>query len=140
EYYEGILLFEIMEEEVWNRAMDDSTGQRAYFDTHAEKYVAGERLVGKIYHAKSRSQIQELEELIRNGESAAVKEFIGKHRIRIDSGAFEQKDRAFFSGIEWAPGLHKVERNDLHILVEAQQILAPGPQTFEEARASVISD
>src|SRR6185369_791903 len=40
EYREGILLFEIMEKEVWNKASEDTVGQRKFYQEHASKYQA----------------------------------------------------------------------------------------------------
>ena len=41
EYYEGILLFEIMEKEVWSKASEDSVGQQTYYETHKPDYPPG---------------------------------------------------------------------------------------------------
>ncbi|NJN27710.1 MAG: peptidylprolyl isomerase [Cyclobacteriaceae bacterium] len=43
EYYEGILLFDIMNEHVWNKASSDSLGQRQYFKENADNYQWGQR-------------------------------------------------------------------------------------------------
>ncbi|MDH4057847.1 MAG: peptidylprolyl isomerase, partial [Cyclobacteriaceae bacterium] len=40
----------------------------------------------------------------------------------------------------WKPGDYSVENSGMYYLVRILEILAPGPMTFEEARASVISD
>ena len=138
EYYEGILLFEIMESEVWNKAMEDTAGQRNYFNKHPGKYTAAERMVGKIYTASAKQPMEELKRMIEEGED--VNDFLVKHRIKEDSGAFEQKERAVFSQIGWAPGVYLTAQNGLNQLIFIEKILPPGPQTFEEARASVISD
>ena len=52
EYYEGILLFEIMENEVWNKASDDSVGQHTYYKNHIADYQAGERAKTMIYSSR----------------------------------------------------------------------------------------
>ncbi|HCW08574.1 MAG TPA: peptidylprolyl isomerase, partial [Cytophagales bacterium] len=49
EYREGILLFEIIEKEVWNKASDDSVGQRKYYNEHLDKYKAGSRIEARIF-------------------------------------------------------------------------------------------
>jgi peptidyl-prolyl cis-trans isomerase SurA len=43
EYAEGLLLFEIMQKEVWNKALEDSIGQKRYYDEHIEDYKAPNR-------------------------------------------------------------------------------------------------
>lgn len=139
EYYEGILLFEIMEKEVWNKAMEDTTGQRKYFNQHAGKYKAGERMAGSIYNAANKSQLEKLREMLQVGADG-VREFLSANRIRQDSGAFEKKDRIILSKINRAPGLYMADHNGTAYLVEIHRILPPGPQSFDEARPSVISD
>ena len=54
EYYEGILLFEIMEKEVWNKAAEDSAGQHTYYKNHIADYQAGERAKTMIYSSNSK--------------------------------------------------------------------------------------
>lgn len=139
EYYEGILLFEIMEREVWNKAMADTAGQRKFFSANPGKYTAGERMVGNIYSSTVRRNIETLQRMFEDGEDG-VEEFLAANRIRQDSGAFEKKDRNIFSQVNWAPGFDLVESNGVIYLLAIERILPPGSQTFDEARASVISD
>jgi peptidyl-prolyl cis-trans isomerase SurA len=138
EYYEGILLFEIMEREVWNKAMEDSVGQRKYFEQHRGKYNADERMVGKVFATSVRSHMEQLKRLIENDEQ--TDEFLTANRIRQDSGAFEKKDRIIFSNIPWSTGVYTVEHNGVNYVIDIDKIIPPGPQTFDEARASVVSD
>ncbi|WP_339606286.1 peptidylprolyl isomerase [uncultured Roseivirga sp.] len=43
EYREGLMLFEIMEKEVWNKAIEDSIGLKSFFNSNKENYTAPER-------------------------------------------------------------------------------------------------
>lgn len=139
EYYEGILLFEIMEREIWNKALEDTVGQRKYFEQHASEFKAGERIVGKIYHSSEKGQLEKLKAMVEDNEEG-ISDFLAAYRIRQDTGSFEKKDRTIFSKINWAPGIHLTDHNGVNYLVVIEKILPPGPSTFEEARASVISD
>ena len=139
EYYEGILLFEIMEKEVWNRAMEDTTGQRRYFEAHRQQYHAGDRMVGKIYSSPSKDYLWQLKALAEQGDTT-LQAFVANHRIREDAGTFEKADRPLLSEIPWSPGAHFAEIKGTPYLVVIDRLLPPGPETFGEARASVISD
>ncbi len=44
EYYDGTLLFEIMNDKVWQRANTDSIGLKQYFESSSEHYKWGERV------------------------------------------------------------------------------------------------
>ncbi len=141
EYYEGILLFEIMEKEIWNRASEDSVGQYNYFQSHTADYRANERASGKIYSGSSRELLEQLKDMLaKNEDSLAVQQFVKDHKIRQESGAFEKSERLVLSKIEWKPGLSLAENNGAFYLVEVKEIVPPGPRTFAEARPSVISD
>ena len=139
EYYEGILLFEIMEKEIWNKAMEDSIGQRHYYQNHTGNYNAGERIVGKIYSSASKEYLWKLKDLIERNDTS-LPAFIAENRIREDEGTYERTERPVFSEIPWSTGAHMTSYKGMHYLVLAENLLPPGPETFEEAHASVISD
>lgn len=50
EYREGLLLFELMETEIWNKAKVDTLGYTAYYEKHKQKYKQKQRLDLAIYH------------------------------------------------------------------------------------------
>jgi peptidyl-prolyl cis-trans isomerase SurA len=140
EYYEGILLFEIMEREVWNKATEDSIGQRNYYNSHVANYQAKERIKGKIFTSQSLSNIEQLKALIEKGDSAKIQNFITTQKIRQESGAFEKTDRPVLGKTPWSPGIHLSENNGTQYLVWIKSMLPPGQKSFNEARSSVISD
>ncbi len=139
EYYEGILLFEIMEKEVWNKATEDTVGQLEYFKMHASKYTAKDRISGTIYASPLKSTLEQLKQSLEAGDTS-VQNFVKKNKIRLEAGSFEKDDRPVFSKISWSPGLHLSDNNGLNYLILIEKILPPGPKTFLEARSSVISD
>jgi len=59
EYYEGILLFEIMNKNVWGKAVEDTVGLRAYFENHRDKYSWGTRADAVILETKNRSLLDD---------------------------------------------------------------------------------
>lgn len=140
EYYEGILLFEIMEKEVWNKASADSAGQRKFYENNRKSYHAGERVRADIYSSGLRDNLEKLKSLLEKPDTLKVAEAIASLKIRNDSGIFSREDRIVLSKIPWATGMHLVENNNLHYLVNVKEIVGPGRKTFEEARPEVISD
>ncbi|HRJ29274.1 MAG TPA: peptidylprolyl isomerase [Cyclobacteriaceae bacterium] len=140
EYYEGILLFDIMEREVWNRASEDTTGQRAYYTEHATNFMAGERVLAELFSANSADQLTELKSALERKDTLAVEEFIKARRIRQEKGAFQKGDRPVLAKVAWATGIHTAENNGMYYLVRIFELLEPGPLAFEEARAAVIAE
>lgn len=140
EYYEGVLLFEIMDQEVWKKAADDSAGQHRFYMANVQKYQAGERIEGRIFSSPSSENIRDLHNMLQRGDTLRLPSFIAERNIRREDGVFERHDRPVLGKIRPALGLRTVENGDLYYLVEIRRILPPGHRTFAEARAAVISD
>ncbi|MFN5910399.1 MAG: peptidylprolyl isomerase, partial [Bacteroidota bacterium] len=49
EYHDGILLYEIMTDKVWNKAIKDTTGLKKFFEDNRSKYMWGKRLDAVVY-------------------------------------------------------------------------------------------
>jgi peptidyl-prolyl cis-trans isomerase SurA len=140
EYYEGILLFEIMEKEVWSKASEDSTGQRRYFNEHASDYKAGERVKAVFYSSQTKDFVEPLSELITRGDEAAAQEYAATHKVKSESGFYKKDDKPVLKKVQWAKGVYSAENNGIYYLAWLKDILPPGPMSFEEARPAVISD
>jgi len=140
EYYEGILLFDIMEKEVWKKASDDSVGQRKFFDTHPELYKAGERVRATIYYSDSKEIIDQLSKHTQANDSAAVQEILKNKNVYSETGTFQREDRPALRNINWKLGQYQSQNANTYQLVIVTNMVAPGSLSFEDARASVISE
>jgi peptidyl-prolyl cis-trans isomerase SurA len=139
EYREGILLFEIMETEIWGKASADSAGQKQYFEQNQSRYQAGERLEARIFSASDKSVIEEMQKKIARGDTlkdSDLKKFKSIQNFR----TYERKDNKVIDQISWSTGLHEAEMDGLFYLVEVKRLIAPGLKTYEEARPQVIAD
>lgn len=139
EYREGILLFEIMETEIWGKASADSAGQKRYFEQNQSRYQAGERLEARIFSASDKSVIEDIQSKISRGDTlkdSDLKKFKSIQNFR----TYERKDNKVIDQISWSTGLHEAEMDGLFYLVEVKRLIAPGLKTYEEARPQVIAD
>lgn len=140
EYYEGILLFEIMEKEVWSKASADSLGQRRYYDSHRSRYQAPERAKAVIYSATAQNGFPALREAISAGDERKAQDLAIAQKIRIESGVFNRDEKEVLGKIPWSTGVYTTENSGMYYLAWLKEVLAPGVMSFEEARPSVISD
>lgn len=63
EYRDGILLFQLMDEKVWSKAIEDTVGLKKYFADNQAKYQWEQRVQGTVISAATlalRSQVQPL--------------------------------------------------------------------------------
>jgi peptidyl-prolyl cis-trans isomerase SurA len=140
EYYEGILLFDIMEKEVWNKASADSVGQHRYYDAHANDYQAGERARASFYFTASNGFVEKLKPLLNAGDEKAINEFVAQNKLKTETGYYKKEEKTILQKVPWSAGVHSAENNGMYYLAWIKNILPPGAMSFEEARPAVISD
>ncbi|WP_276497818.1 peptidylprolyl isomerase [Pontibacter litorisediminis] len=62
EYHDGILLFQLMDEKVWSKAIEDTVGLRNYFNQNREKYKWGERADAIVISAANKDLLQQAQQ------------------------------------------------------------------------------
>ncbi|GAB3641008.1 peptidylprolyl isomerase [Spirosoma arcticum] len=65
EIRDGVLLSQLMEENVWERSMVDSTGQQRYFEQNKDKYRFPERAVATIVVAPNDALLKQATDMLR---------------------------------------------------------------------------
>lgn len=139
EYREGILLFEIMENEVWNKASEDTVGQKKFYEANKTRYQAGDRVEARYFASNDKKLIEEtLAKVNRNDTllQADLRKFKSVQNFR----TYEKKDSKILDQVTWVTGLHETSADGLHYLVDIKRLVPPGVKEFTEARAQVIAD
>jgi len=64
EYREGILLFTLMDQKVWSKAIEDTTGLKSFFKLNNEKYRWNQRVKATVYSAKDDATLARVKSLL----------------------------------------------------------------------------
>lgn len=139
EYREGILLFSIMEREVWNKASADTAGQRSYYEANQSRYTAGERVEARLLATADDTYRQAIKEKIKRGDTLKADELRALKVAQALRG-YARGESKPVDQVLWVAGLHETEANNLFYLVEVTRLLPAGSKSFNEARAAVIAD
>ncbi|MBK8445083.1 MAG: peptidylprolyl isomerase [Sphingobacteriales bacterium] len=144
EYRDGILLFDLTNREVWEKALTDSTGLKQYFEQHSDKYQWGERCKATIYTCHDEATAQALKAVLDKGSAETfIKENLDKGiKIGMQSGSFEKGQNDAIDSIPWKKGTSRILGNDKKeaIVVYVEAILPPAPRTLDEAKGYVVAD
>lgn len=87
EYREGILLFDLMDMEVWSKAMTDTLGLKTFFMEHRDHYTWNERLDGMIFSSSGNEGLDLIRDLLGQSYYAISGKVL----------AFEMKEKGFLN-------------------------------------------
>jgi len=146
EYHDGILLYEIMSDKVWNKAMKDTTGLKAFYEANKENYRWGNRISGDIYECNSKEIAQEVLKLTKIDSLTSSKivrkiNETSELNVRNRNGKFETEKVNYLNGKTFKVGVNEpFEFDGKFYVVEVEELLAPTLKEFNEAKGSITSD
>ena len=147
EYRDGILLFDLMDREVWDKAVKDTTGLKEFHAKHADKYMWEERAKATIVTVTRQESLSKVKALIDAGtpldslRSALQRDSINYAYVR--SGYYQHGDNQYVDQTEWKVGATKEIPSTVDqstVLVYIRELRDPEPKTLREARGLVTSD
>jgi len=148
EYREGIMLFQIMEDEVWKKAAEDTVGLKEYYNKNLDKYRWDERLEAVVYKSNNSEILNEIKFLIENDRIGeySKKELENKFNaqtalsLQIDSGKYTFDHDKVITAVDKRPGVYLVESGELKALVHVMEVLPEQTKPLGKVRGLVISD
>lgn len=147
EYHDGIILYEIMQDQVWNKAVKDTAGLRAFFMENRSKYAWSNRLDATVYECKDEYiAVQVYGMLVQSDtiNSKAVLDVINKDselNLKVRMNKFEIAQTPYLQQRNFTPGLNPVYLMDgKWYVVKVAAVLAPAPKEYNEAKGLATSD
>ncbi len=145
EYRDGLLLFDLMENEVWNKASKDTTGLEEFYQKNKAQYTWNKRAVGTLFSGASKKDIAKIRKLLKkNGSAALVVESLSADNdmdVIPTTSTFEQGNRMLPEDFELEQGISDIfDHNDSFHVLFVEEVLPAGTKTMEEARGQVVSD
>jgi peptidyl-prolyl cis-trans isomerase SurA len=148
EYRDGILLFSLMNEEVWQKGLMDSVAQKAFYAKNIQDYQWKGRVNAYIVKVLDMTQLDAArkllqgkplsEELISSFESSY--QSTNSLAFQTETGNIEYSENPVLSEADLNVSYQELEVNgQLHIVILGEKT-NPGPKKFEETRGLVIRD
>ena len=143
EYHDGILLFSIMEEEVWNKAMQDTLGLEAFYAENQGKYKFGKHFDGYLINCDSIDIRDKVTEMLKAGttDPEVIENELNSedvHSVNVKKAKWEKGDNAtvdfyVFDG-------EKPEKLNEDLTFVYGDVKDEAVKTLDEARGLYISD
>jgi peptidyl-prolyl cis-trans isomerase SurA len=144
EYREGILLFEITKEKVWDRAPKDTAGVKNFYDQNKENYTWNDRarlLNFKLLNSSPEICDKATRLLMRRGVDQTI-QTINKDSVQLTYTTQMVEKGKTDQAISWQESvLFDVQKSSEGCSFKwIEQIIPSKVKTLEEAKGYVISD
>ena len=148
EYYEGLLLYEISNKLVWDKAAKDEAGLAQYFKKNSKKYAWDEpRFKGMAYHVRDAADVEAVKQCVKKLKfedwAEALRTTFNSDsiiRIRVEKGIFRKGDNALVDSAVFKKDTVVTKVKDYPIDAVYGKILKKGPEDYTDVRGLVVSD
>lgn len=143
EYRDGILLFDIMDEEIWRKASQDSTGLKSFYEQNKKDYTKYNVKQAVVYSTKDQSVLERVKEYINDGGSREdIMNTVNENApllLQSVTGQFEKGENKLVdqAGDEQ---LYETTENDKFYLVYVQDSKDQVIPKLQNIRGRLISD
>lgn len=148
EFRDGNLLYELMTQNVWNKAMEDTAALRKFYNENSSRYVWKERVNAYIFTFNDPQTGTELRTKVQNATTQELANLeteakSGKlQKYKVESGMYEKGQKPILNAVNWAPGISEnidsADGNTSFVVIT--ETLPPSPKKLEEARGYIIAD
>ena len=146
EYHDGILLFDLMEKEVWKKAEKDTTGLNNYYEEHKGDYMWKKRVKAAVVTVNNSESLDRAVELIELDVCAdTLKAAFNKERLKvvmIKVPFFQEGDNIDIDSTSWVAGTIRIVPSTVENstkIIKILEVRDPEPKTFKEAKGLVTS-
>ena len=148
EYHDGLLLYEISNQLVWDKASKDEAGLAQYFKKHKKNYAWDTpRYKGMAYHVKEQGDVKAVADCVKklpfDQWAEALRSTFNADsviRIRVEKGIFKQGDNAVIDSIVFKKDTTVTHLKDYPIDAAYGKLLKKGPEDYTDVRGLVVAD
>lgn len=149
EYHDGILLFDISNTEVWDKAAKDTEGLKNYFAANKANYAWDTpHYKGRIVYCKDAATAKTVKKLIAKLPSDSVNSYLDA-RINNDSvvfvkttaGLWKKGDNPVVDKLAFKDKTAEIAENtEFPVVFVVGKMLKKGPETYTDVRGAVTAD
>ena len=146
EYREGLLLFELMQDKIWEGAKKDTIGLNAFYNENKANYLWPDRVIGSVARSSNAKNIKKVRKLWRSGKSnQSIDELLNKiqQNVIFSTGEFElglsPLPESFTPRVK-SPLSKIIKENNSFYIVNVKEFMPQSQKSLEDSRGQLISD
>ena len=151
EYHDGILLFDLTDQMVWSKAVEDSVGMEAYYADNRSNYMWEKRLDATLFTCRDAEVAAFAKDLLSKKkrkrpspeavQSLAYAEFSDSSCLSFEFNKYELGDHPLVEKMDWNdPMTDNMDEEGKVIFLVKNKVLKPEPKMLDECRGIVTAD
>ncbi len=145
EYRDGLLLFDLMENTIWNTSKTDSTEIKHFYETNKDNYKTKEKVDAIVASSAKQKVLKKVSKLLEKGIvlDDIKKQINNKETTEVifTVDTMDVSNKALPKDLQFKKGVSKIyKHNNTFTLVNIKDILPQEQKSFDEAKGNVISD
>ncbi|MEC4050711.1 peptidylprolyl isomerase [Flavobacterium sp. SUN046] len=145
EYRDGLLLFDLMEKEIWDRSKNDSVGLKAFYETQKDKHLWKTRIDAEVFSSTKEAMVKKALAMLKKGDTPEqIKDKLNnKDVVNIMSyeGVYEEGADALPADTKMEVGISDVsKKGEYYYVTRVKKVLPAGYKTLEECKGKVVND
>ena len=145
EYKDGLLLFDLMEKEIWDKSKKDTLGLKTFFDKNKSNYKWKNRLEVSVVSSTKKEIVEKAALMLKDGKSSTeIKKALNTDKnieVMINEGTFEEGNAALPKNVTFKNGITDiVQDKEYYFVTKVNKILPETFKTFEDAKGKTIND
>ncbi len=144
EYKEGILLFDLTQDVVWNKSIEDSTGLTEFYEAHKANYRWKTRYSYTQYDCADAKTAKKVAKMVKKGKTQ--EEILAKYNtesnlvVRVTSKYTEKPDAEVLSLNETQNQSEILEKNSRFVFYHLSKLVPPSDKELSECKGLVAAD
>ena len=147
EYRDGILLFDISNREVWEKASNDVAGLQKYFKAHKKQYTWDQpRYKGYLIQCDDKALVKTIKKRIKSLPADSVVFYVNKKfntdsikHVKIEKGLFQKGDNKKVDNLAFKEGELSVDEK-FPVVFIVGKMLKKGPESYTDMKGQVTAD
>ncbi len=151
EYRDGIMLFELMDRNIWTKASKDTVGLKAFYEANKSKYQWEPGFEGNVYRFKDETSMKQGQKLLLANKNMTNDEFVkamntesALDAVMIQTGRYEFSKFTDVSREELVKGsVSRPVKNDdgSYTIVKTNEVYSTTAQkSLDDARGYVVAE
>lgn len=145
EYRDGLLLFDLMEKEIWEKSKTDTIGLQNFYEKNIGNYKWKNRYDVLIVSSTKADFIKKAQKMLKQDKTADfIKQSLNSGKeveVLEKEGVFEEGSEVLPKNVTFKQGVTDViKEGDYYFVTRVNKVLPAASKTLEECKGKVVND